>query len=68
MYVVLKKLENGEMLQIASRSDLTQAKQLIQSLNACWLATYVVRVRKSGKEVAREGRSEDLFNSTDPAH
>ena len=54
------------MLRIASRNDLTQAKQLVQSLNACWPATY--RVRKSGKEVAREGRSEDLFNSTDPAH
>ena len=68
MYVVLKKLENGEMLQIASRSDLTQAKQLIQSLNACWPATYIVRFRKSGKDVAREGSSEDLFNNSDPDH
>jgi len=67
VYIVLKRLENGEMLPIASRNDLTQAKQLIQSLNACWPATYIVRVGISGKDVAREGSSEYLFNNSDPA-
>ena len=67
MYIVLKRLENGELLPIASRNDLKQAKQLIRSLNACWPATYIVRVRKSGKDVAREVISEYLFNNSDPA-
>ena len=65
---VLRSWKGREMLRIASRNDLTQAKQLVQSLNACWPATYIVRFRKSGKDVAREGSSEDLFNNSDPDH
>jgi hypothetical protein len=33
---------NGDILQTASRNDVMQAKQRMESLNALWLAAYVV--------------------------
>ena len=67
-YDIFTRLGNGEMLQIASRDDLVQVKQLMESLNAFWPAAYVVRVRTSGKDVAREVSFEYLFNNSDPDH
>jgi len=49
-YDILRKLENGEVLPIASRNDLSEAKQLAESLNAYWPAEYVVRECASGAE------------------
>jgi hypothetical protein len=49
MYTLLKRLENGEFVHVASRDDLQQALQLAQSLNAHWPGEY--EVRDSGSEV-----------------
>ena len=49
-YDILRKLENGEVLPIASRNDLEEAKQLAESLNAYWPAEYIVRECASGAE------------------
>ncbi len=43
MYTVLKQLENGEFVNVASRNDLQEAMQLAQSLNAEWPGEYEVR-------------------------
>jgi hypothetical protein len=51
MYTVLKRLENGEFVHVASRDDLQQALQLAQSLNAHWPGEY--EVRDSRSEVIR---------------
>ena len=49
-YDILRKLENGEVLPIATRTDLTEAKQLAESLNSYWPAEYIVRETGSGAE------------------
>lgn len=49
-YDILRKLENGEMLPIASRNDLAEAKQLAESLNFYWPAEYIVRESQSGAQ------------------
>ncbi|HTW22543.1 MAG TPA: hypothetical protein VMD78_03035 [Candidatus Baltobacteraceae bacterium] len=49
-YDILRKLENGEVLRIASRGDLAQAKELAESLNSYWPADYIVREASSGAE------------------
>jgi hypothetical protein len=43
MYNVLKQLENGEFVHVASRDDVQQAVQLAQALNAEWPGEYEVR-------------------------
>ena len=73
MYVVLKRLENGEMLRIASRNDLTQAKQLVQSLNACWPATAPIppteRQERFGHAFeGHEGNNPAIPRKARPAH
>jgi hypothetical protein len=56
-YDVLRKLENGELLQIASRKDEAEAKCLAESLNSYWPAEYIVRDQVSGGEIAvKHGR------------
>jgi hypothetical protein len=50
-YDILRKLENGEMLPIASRNNLTEARHLAESLNSFWPAEYVVREVASGAEI-----------------
>jgi hypothetical protein len=47
MYSVLKRLENGEFVDVASREDLQQALQLAQSLNVHWPGEYQVRDSRS---------------------
>lgn len=49
-YDILRKLESGELLPIASRGDLAEAKQLAESLNSYWPAEYIVRESESGAE------------------
>ena len=49
-YDILRKLETGELLPIASRNDLEEAKQLAESLNSYWPAEYIVRETESGAE------------------
>ena len=49
-YDILRKLENGEVLPIASRNDLEEARELAESLNDYWPAEYIVRESKSGVE------------------
>ncbi|MGC2505182.1 MAG: hypothetical protein WA369_00890 [Candidatus Acidiferrales bacterium] len=50
-YDILRKLETGEVLPIASRNDLTEARNLAESLNSCWPAEYIVRDVASGAEI-----------------
>ncbi|MGC2332186.1 MAG: hypothetical protein WA581_12075 [Candidatus Acidiferrales bacterium] len=50
-YDILRKLENGGLLPVASRGDPTEAKQLAESLNFYWPAEYVVRDSPSGAEI-----------------
>jgi hypothetical protein len=50
-YDILRKLENGEMLPIATRNNLTEAKHLAESLNSYWPAEYIVREVASGAEI-----------------
>jgi hypothetical protein len=47
MYTVLKRLENGEFVHVASRDELQQALQLAQSLNVHWPGEYEVRDPRS---------------------
>ncbi len=49
-YDILRRMENGEMLPIASRRNLEEAKELAESLNAYWPAEYIVRECASGAE------------------
>lgn len=49
-YDILRKLETGEILRIASRGDLEQAKELAESLNSYWPADYIVRDSRTGAE------------------
>jgi hypothetical protein len=42
-YDVLRRLEGGELLRVASRSELAEARQLAESLNFYWPAEYIVR-------------------------
>jgi uncharacterized protein (DUF2249 family) len=50
-YDILRRLENGEMLAVASRNDLTEARHLAESLNFYWPAEYIVREVESGAEI-----------------
>jgi len=43
MYTVLKQLEDGQFVQVASRDDLQEALQLAQTLNAEWPGNYELR-------------------------
>lgn len=49
MYNVLKQLENGEFVHVASRDELEQAVQLAQSLNVHWPGEYEVRDSPLGR-------------------
>ena len=57
MHDIFTRLGNGEILRMAPRTDLTQAKQFMRSLNELWQAEYIVRDRTSGKDVALEVNS-----------
>ncbi|HEY2544743.1 MAG TPA: hypothetical protein VGI46_01630 [Candidatus Acidoferrum sp.] len=48
MYNVLKQLEDGVFVKVASRDDLQQALHLAQSLNEHWPGNYEVRDSHSG--------------------
>jgi hypothetical protein len=50
-YEIIRKLENGELLRVASRDDLGEARKLIESLSFHWPAEYFVRDLRSGKQV-----------------
>ena len=65
-YDILRKLENGEILRIASRSDLAQAWKLAESLNAYWPAEYIVRESSSGVEL--RPKEERLATEPQGAH
>jgi len=43
MYSVLKQLEDGQFVHVASRDDLQQAVDLAQSLSIHWPGEYEVR-------------------------
>jgi hypothetical protein len=47
MYSVLKQLEDGEFVNVASRDNLQEALQLAQSLNVHWPGNYEVRDSRS---------------------
>ncbi|MGO9589700.1 MAG: hypothetical protein ACLP3K_06600 [Candidatus Acidiferrales bacterium] len=49
-YDVLRKMENDELLPIASRRNLEEAQGLAESLNAYWPAEYIVRDCASGAQ------------------
>ena len=65
-YDILRKLENGEVLPIASRGDLDEAKELAESLNCYWPAEYIVREPQSGLEFHL--KQQRLQNRTQGAH
>jgi len=65
MYVVLKRLEDGEFVHVASRDDLQEAVQLAQSLNALWPGEY--EIRNSNSEVVSLS-DEDLKPIVEPRH
>ena len=56
MYDISTRVNHDEMRHIASRHDLRDAKQLVELLNALWPATYIVRDRMSGEELAIESQ------------
>jgi hypothetical protein len=59
-YDILRRMENGEVLPIASRGNLEEAKELAESLNDYWPAEYIVRENESGAEFhLREERLAD---------
>jgi hypothetical protein len=43
VYTAFKQLENGEFVRVASRDELEEALQLVESLNAVWPGGYEVR-------------------------
>jgi hypothetical protein len=43
MYTAFKQLENGEFARVASRDELEEAVQLVESLNEEWPGGYEVR-------------------------
>jgi hypothetical protein len=43
VYTAFKMLENGEFARVASRDELEEAVQLVESLNAVWQGEYEVR-------------------------
>jgi hypothetical protein len=43
VYKVFTKLGDGKWMYVATREDLDQAVQLVESLNASWPREYVVR-------------------------
>ena len=49
-YDILRKMGNGEILPIASRNELSEAKELAESLDSYWPAEYIVRESESGVE------------------
>jgi hypothetical protein len=50
-YKVLYKLENGELLEIASMDDLIQAKQLLESFKEHWPGDYSIQDSTSGADI-----------------
>ena len=47
MYTLFKQLENGEFVRVASRDELEEAVQLVESLNGAWPGGYEVRESRS---------------------
>ena len=47
MYTAFKQLENGEFVPVASRDELEEAVQLVESLNDYWPGGYEVRESRS---------------------
>ncbi len=43
MFTAFKQLENGEFVRVASRDELAEAVQLVESLNDDWPGRYEVR-------------------------
>jgi len=43
VYTAFKQLENGEFVKVASRDELAEAVQLVESLNDVWPGGYEVR-------------------------
>jgi hypothetical protein len=41
-YIILRKLEGGELLRIASFDDLSEAQRLAEALHKYWPADYSV--------------------------
>lgn len=51
MYTAFKQLDNGEFVRVASRDELEEAVQLVESLNDYWPGGY--EVRKSYSQMVR---------------
>jgi len=60
-YIVYRKLETGEVLWIASRNTLREARDLAASLDAHWPGRYLIResaheaLEKTSGLLARDG-------------
>jgi hypothetical protein len=55
-YIIYRKLETGEVLWIASRNTLREARALAKSLGEHWPGTYLVR--KSPDDTAEKKPSQ----------
>jgi hypothetical protein len=62
MFSVLTRLGDGELIFVASRDQLGQARQLVQELNTGWPREYVVR-NSEGRDVEA-----DEIPSNSPNH
>jgi hypothetical protein len=53
-YKILRKLENGELLEVGSLNDLSEAKQLLESFNEHWPGDYRIQDSTSGADIDLE--------------
>jgi hypothetical protein len=58
-YIVYRKLETGEVLRIASRNTLREARALAKSLEGHWPGTYLVRKSRDDAEEKKPYRLRD---------
>jgi hypothetical protein len=49
-FYIFRKLENGELLEVAWRSDIEQAERLVASLHELWPAEYLIQDATDSEE------------------
>jgi CBS domain-containing protein len=58
MYRVLRKLEHGESVHVASRDELDEAVKLTQQLNSLWPGQYLIKLNTAvGSVLERKGNA-----------
>lgn len=54
MYKVVRKIENGEPVVIATVADLNKAKQVLEEFREHWPGDYSIQESASGREIDLE--------------